>query len=81
MTHEITFRTTYRAEKPYGIGNTAHERHTRIVGGWVAEAVDGLRKGEAVYTGACETEEQAITELGAELYHRGYEDSRLVRIR
>lgn len=49
MTKIFTARITYRNEKPYGVGSTAHERYTRIEAGWVAEIVDGLEDRQYVY--------------------------------
>lgn len=63
---------TYRAEKPFGVGRTAHERHSRIVSGFRAEITDGLPDGQFVYTGVCETREEAKAELIASLKARGF---------
>jgi hypothetical protein len=62
----------YRAEKPYGVGRTAHERHSRIVPGYRAEITDGLPDGQFCYTGVCETKEAVKAELIASLKDRGF---------
>jgi hypothetical protein len=59
----LTARIYYRAEKPYGVGRTAHERHTRIEPGFRAEVVDGLDDRTHVYTGVCATRDEARAEL------------------
>lgn len=61
---------TYRAEKPYGVGRTASERHSRIVPGYRAEITDGLSDGEFCYTGVCETAAEAKAEIIASLAER-----------
>lgn len=62
----------YRPEKPYGVGHTAHERYTRIEPGYVAEVVDGLPNGLCrVYTGCCDSRQEAVAELIAELKRLG----------
>lgn len=71
MAQVFTALVTYRAEKPYGVGRTADERHSRIVGGYRAEVTDGLPDGEFAYTGVCESYEAAKTEIIATLKHRG----------
>lgn len=67
----FTALITYRPEKPYGIGRTAHERHTRIVPGYRAEITNGLPDGVYCYTGVCETREEVKAELIASLKDRG----------
>ena len=67
----FTALITYRAEKPFGVGRTASERHSRIVGGYRAEVTDGLPDGQFVYTGVCETRDEAKTELVGALKDRG----------
>jgi hypothetical protein len=54
---------TYRAEKSYGIGRTAREKHTRIVAGFRGEVISGLDKGLSVYTGVCATMDDCKAEL------------------
>jgi len=63
---------TYRAEKPFGVGRTDHERASRIVGGFRAEVTHGLADGEFCYTGVCETAQAAKDELLASLAERGH---------
>lgn len=67
----FTALITYRAEKPFGVGRTAHERHSRIIPGYRAEITDGLPDGEFVYTGVCETRDEVKAELIASLKDRG----------
>lgn len=62
---------TYRAEKPFGVGRTAHERHSRIVPGYRAEITDGLPDGQFVYTGVCETRDEVKAALIGALKNRG----------
>jgi hypothetical protein len=51
MTTIYTASIYYRPEKPFGVGRTAKERHSRIVGGWRGEVIGGLDDGRSVYTG------------------------------
>lgn len=67
----FTALITYRAEKPFGVGRTASERHSRIIPGYRAEIIDGLPDGEFVYTGVCETLDEVKAELIANLKDRG----------
>jgi hypothetical protein len=67
----FTALITHRAEKPYGVGRTAHERHSRIVPGYRAEITDGLPDGVFVYTGVCETRDEVKAELIGALKDRG----------
>lgn len=62
----------HRNEKPFGMGRTARERHSRIVGGWRAEVIEGLPEGTAAYTGVCETRADALKELVSNLQSRGF---------
>ena len=64
-------RLTYRAEKPYGIGATAHARHMRVEGGWRAEIVDGLDDGRLCYTGVEPSAESAKAALVARAQAQG----------
>jgi len=68
-----TFTATiyYRAEKPYGVGRTAYERHTRIEPGWRGEIIGGLDDGINVYTGVCEDRETVKRELISHLKRLG----------
>jgi hypothetical protein len=61
----------YRAEKPYGVGRTAHERHSYIVPGYRGEIISGLDDGRAVYTGVCSSREEVKTELLSHLKRLG----------
>jgi len=45
----------FRAEKPYGVGHSAHERHSRVVPGYRAEVIGGLPDNINIYTGVCKT--------------------------
>jgi hypothetical protein len=74
----LTALITFRAEKPYGIGRTANERASRIVGGYRAEITDGLPDGQFCYTGVCETAEEARTELASALYQIGSIDPTVI---
>jgi hypothetical protein len=67
----FTANITYRAEKPFGVGRTAHERFTRIIPGYRAEITDGLPEGQHCYTGVCETREEVKAELVEALKARG----------
>jgi hypothetical protein len=76
----LVARVTYKAEKPFGKGRSAHERHQRVVGGYRAEITDGLPDGVFAYTGVCETERAAVDELISSLKDRGLRGSlRVVR--
>jgi hypothetical protein len=48
-----------------------YNSHLPIVEGYRAEIIDGLSDGTMVYTGACETREDAIAELIGHLKGRG----------
>ncbi len=61
----------YRDEKPYGVGATAHERHTHIVPGYRGEIVSGLDDGRMVYTGVCDTRDEVKAELISHLKRLG----------
>jgi hypothetical protein len=65
----------YRAEKPYGIGRTANERHSYIVPGYRGEIISGLPDGRAVYTGVCSTRDEVKAELVEHLKRLGYHGS------
>ena len=69
----MTFTGTiyYRDAKPYGVGRTAHERHSRVVGGWRGEIIDGLTEGRSVYTGVCKTRDEVKQELVTHLKRLG----------
>lgn len=67
----FTALITHRSEKPFGVGRTAQERHSRIVGGFRAEITDGLPDGVFVYTGVCETRDEVKAELIGALKDRG----------
>jgi hypothetical protein len=61
----------FQNEKPYGVGRTAHERASRIVGGWRGEIIDGLDEGLMIYTGVCSEREQVKEELVSHLKSQG----------
>jgi len=62
----------YRAEKSFGAGRTAHQRHKRIVGGWRAEVIDGLPDGVSIYTGVCADRDEVKRELIDQLKRNGF---------
>jgi hypothetical protein len=62
----------YRDAKPYGVGRTSHDRHSRIVGGWRGEIIGGLADGYSVYTGVCETRDEVKKELVKHLKRLGF---------
>lgn len=68
---KITASVYYRAEKPYGVGRNAHERHMRIEPGWRAQVIDGLERGHSIYTGVNPSREAAIAELVSALQAAG----------
>jgi hypothetical protein len=68
----FTALITFRSEKPFGVGRTAHERHSRIVSGFRAEITDGLPDGVFCYTGVCETRDAVKAELVENLKGLGY---------
>jgi hypothetical protein len=61
----------YRNAKSYGVGRTAHDRHSRIVGGWRGEIIGGLAEGHSIYTGVCETRDEVKRELITHLKRLG----------
>lgn len=61
----------YRPEKPFGVGRTAKERHSRIVGGWRGEVIGGLEDGRAIYTGVHADREAVKQELIGHLKRLG----------
>lgn len=65
----------YRAEKPYGVGRNAHERHSYIVPGYRGEVISSLEDGCAVYTGICQTREEVKAELVSHLKRLGLSGS------
>lgn len=67
----ITASIFYRAEKPFGIGRTAQERSSRIVGGWRGEVIGGLEDGLSIYTGVCHDREAVKRELVEHLKAHG----------
>ena len=66
-----TASVSYRNEKPFGVGRTAHERHSRVVGGYRAEVISGLEEGHFIYTGVCATRQAAVAELVSQLKTAG----------
>ena len=61
----------FRPEKPYGIGNSARERASRIVPGFRGEVISGLNDGLFVYTGVCATKDECKAELISHLKRLG----------
>lgn len=61
----------YRPEKPFGMGRTAHERASRIVGGWRGEVISDLDGGKRIYTGVCPDREAVKAELISHLKAHG----------
>ncbi len=72
MSNLFQATVNYRAEKPHGVGRTAHERHSHIVPGWRGEIIDGLPEGRFVYTGVCATRDECKVELTSHLKCLGY---------
>ena len=70
-TQTFTASIFYRAEKPYGVGKTAHERHSRIEPGFRAEVINGLPEKLHIYTGVCSTREECKRELVDQLKKQG----------
>jgi hypothetical protein len=60
------------SEKPYGVGKTANERHTYIVGGWRGEVISGIDDDLTIYTGKCDTVQGCKDELISQLKAHGY---------
>jgi hypothetical protein len=68
---KLTASIYFQNEKPYGVGRTANERASRIVGGWRGEVIGGLEQGLTIYTGVCSSREQVKAELISHLKAQG----------
>lgn len=62
----------HKAEKPFGVGRTAHERASRIVGGYRGEVISGLPDGKFIYTGVHSERGQVKADLIAQLKAHGF---------
>lgn len=65
----------FRAEKPYGVGRTADERHKFIVGGYRAEVISELPGDLRLYTGVHADADDAKRDLCEQAARHGVADA------